>query len=389
MYGYEGGEVRRLTVVHVISALPVGGVETNLLRLLPRIDRTRFDVSLVVTRERGALADPLEAAGIPVTLVHQRTRYSPRSLLRLRRHLRSLPADIVHGHMRRANTSARLAALVGGAPVRIATEHDMCLGKTSRHFLVDRMLARHTDTILGVTKAVCEINARLSGIPRDKFRVMHLGLELDHLADQPSPQQARAALGLPADVPVVGFLGRLHAIKNVDALIRSLAEPALAEAHLALIGDGRETERRPLEDLSRDLHLTGRVHFLGWRSDLPVVLAALDALVLPSSSEGYSLVQMEALAGGVPLVSTSVGFAAEVLDPGREYVALERPEPALIASGIAEALRPERRRGLIDSGRERIRAFSIDSQARFLESLYLELARRRGLCRPEEGPRAG
>jgi glycosyltransferase involved in cell wall biosynthesis len=376
--------LRRLRVVHVISALPVGGVETNLLRVLPRIDRGRFEVSLVVTRERGALADRLEAAGIPVTLVYQRTRYSPRSLLRLRNHFRARRADIVHGHMRRANTSARMAALLGGAPVRIATEHDMCLGKTSRHLLVDRILARYTDTILGVTEAVCDMNSRLSGIPRERFRVMYLGLELDRLADQPAPSDARLSLGLPVEAPLVGYLGRLHTIKNVDALIRSLADPALADAHLAVVGDGRESERVRLASDVRELGLSTRVHFLGWRSDLPVVLAALDVLALPSSSEGIATVQMEALAGGVPLVSTPVGFAAEVLAPGRDYIPVERPEPALLAAGIAEALRPERSAELVEAGRRRIRGFSIDNQARFLESLYLELARSRGLIETEQ-----
>ena len=91
--------MRKLNVVHVISAMPMGGVETNLLRILPRMNREQFDVSLVVTRERGALADALEAEGISVTLCHQRTRYDPPSLWRLGRLLNERKTDIVQAHM--------------------------------------------------------------------------------------------------------------------------------------------------------------------------------------------------------------------------------------------------------------------------------------------------
>ncbi len=372
--------MRKLEIVHIISALPFGGVEQNLLRVLPILNADpRFSVSVVCTRERGDLAEPLEKLGVPVTLVKFATRYDPGSLLRLRDHLRARRADGIHCHMRRANTSGHLAAWLAGVPIRVATEHDMCLGKNWRHFLIDRwLLGPLTDAILGVTRGVVEINRERTGLSADKFRVLYLGLDLDRLADRPGRAEARASLGLPAAGAIIGHVGRLHEIKNVPAIVRALAEPALRKATLVIVGDG--PERGALEALVKELDLSSRVVFAGWREDLPRVYAALDVMVMASSSEGIATVQMEALATDTPLVSTPVGFALELLTPGVEFISAARPQPDLLAAALAEALRPERAAALRQAGRAAIAAYSIERQAQRMAEIYLELAERHGLA---------
>ncbi len=368
-----------LPVVHIISALPVGGVEQNLLRVLPRLDPNRFRPCVVCLRERGELAAAMEAAGVPVHLVRLRTRYDPGSLWQLSRMLRTLEARVVHCHMRRANTSGRLAALLAGVPVRIATEHDMAVDKSWRHLQVDRLLAHLTDRIVAVTSAVARINGQRARIPAHKFCVIYHGCTLDPPRANLSPAEARRQLGLPAAGPLVGYVGRLHAIKNAEAIVRAFAEPPLAGASLVLVGDGAERER--LVDLVQALDLSARVHLLGFRTreDLPLVYAALDALVLASTSEGFGLVLVEALAAGVPLVTTPVGVAGEALDAGREYVRVDRPAPDAIAAALAEALDPERAAELRQAGLAAAARFSLDAQVQALEGLYLECARHRGV----------
>ncbi len=363
-------------IVHVIGAVPYGGVETNLVRVLPRL--ANHDVRVVTLREKGDLAPQLEAAGVPVDLVYQRTRYCPLSLWRLRNYFKRHGTEIVHCHMRRANTSGRIAAILAGVPVRIATEHDMRLDKNWRHDLVDRLLARHGDVVLGVTEAVCEINRAHSGIPAEKFRVMYLGLELDRLAQQPSREAARATLGLPPGKPVLGFLGRLHAIKNVPNMIRAMNEPGLENAVLAVVGDG--PERGSCERLADELGLRDRVVFPGYRDDLPTVFAAFDAMLMASDSEGTATVQMEALAAGTPVITTEVGFCAEALAAGEDYIRIPSPAPAGIAAACREALDPARREELKRRGLARIADFGIEAQVAFLDTLYRELAAAHGLA---------
>jgi glycosyltransferase involved in cell wall biosynthesis len=369
--------MKPLGVVHIISALPVGGVERNLAQVLPRFDPRAFRTSVVCTRERGALAADLEAAGVPVRLVPFRTRYDPASLWRLRRHLRAEGAEIVHAHMRRANTSGRIGAMLAGVPVRIATEHDLGLGKRPVHYRVDRWLGARSDVVLCVSDAVSEWNRERSGLPAETFRTSRPGIDLAPFRDPPPRGEARRALAIPEDAPVAGFVGRLHAVKNVDAILRAFADPRLAETHLAVAGDGREAEA--LRALAEALGLAERVHFLGMRPDMPAVYAALDACVLASTSEGHGLVPVEALAAGVPLVSTPVGVVAEAFRAGRDHIPVAAPDPALLAEGLLAALEPARAEALRRAGRETAERFGLDRQVAEWSALYRELAARRGL----------
>lgn len=371
--------MRTLNVVHIISALPVGGVERNLLRLLPQLQGDAFRVQVACTRERGDLADPLEKAGIPVTLIPLRTRYDPGSLRRFARWLREQQTDIVQCHMRRANTSGRIAAILAGVPIRIASERNMGTEKSWRHYLVDRLLARWSDAIVGVTRAVCEENSRRTGIAIERYRTIHTGIDLERFADMPDRNEARTALGLPADKPVLGFVGRLHPIKNIPAILTALAQPETKHVHLALVGDGREELRAEYEALAKRLGLSERVVFTGFRDDLPTVYAALDGLVLASHSEGIANAQMEALAAGVPLVSTRIGFAAEVLTPGDDYALAASDAPQDLAGAIASALEGRNANRLAKRGRELMQDYSIQRQAERTADLYAELARRHGL----------
>lgn len=364
-------------VVHIIGALPVGGVERNMLRVLPRLDRDRFRVSVVCLRERGDLADSMEEAGVPVTLVPMRTRYDPVSLWRLRGHLLREGAKIVHCHMRRANTSGRIAAFLAGVPVRIATERDMGLGKSRKHYLVDRWLAGWTDAIVCVTRGVAEHNRARSGIAPETFRVLYNGLDLERFAVLPSPAKARAAFGLPEDATVIGVVGRLDPIKNVDAVIRAMMDPRLADAHLLVVGDGRL--RGELETLARDLGIAKRIRFAGFRDDLPSVYAALDAAILASSSEGIANVQLETLAAGVPLVSTPVGIAHEAMADAGCYIEIPSPMPTEIADGLAGVLEPELANRLREAGRKAVQPFAIEEQVCQFESLYESLLGEKGL----------
>ncbi len=368
--------MRPLRVIHVVSALPMGGVEQNLLRVLPQLDRERFAVSVVCIRSLDELAPAMREAGVPVDLVKVASRYAPLSLWRLSGFFRKEAADIVHCHMRRANTTGRIAAILGQVPVRIATEHDMVVDKTWRHFLVDRMLAKRSDCILAVTRAVAEANRIKAGIPGDKFRVIYHGLDLNDFTDMPARSEARTRLDLPQDARIAGFVGRLHRIKNVDRIIRAMALAGLEDVVLAIVGDGEE--RPALERLTAQCGLTGRVRFLGFRDDLRMVYAALDTLVLASKSEGFGLVMIEALAAGIPLVSTVVGLAGEALEAENEYVRIKHPEPAELAAGIAAALEPERSRNLRRAGLKAARRFSLERQVEEIQALYTELAEQKG-----------
>ena len=178
----------------------------------------------------------------------------------------------------------------------------------------------------------------------------------------PAAADARRALGLPADVPLVGSVTRFAAQKRLDRFLETLA--LLPGVHGVLAGEGELGA--DLRTRARTLGLDDRVHFLGWRRDVHTVLAALDAFVLTSDREGMANAMLEAMAAGVPVVSTPVSGAEEALAPGPDgQVAglVVPPGPRAVAEAVSRLLEsPEERRALGAEGRRRVRErFSWDA----------------------------
>jgi len=306
--------MRKLNVIHVISALPVGGVERNMLALLPRLDRERFHTEVVCLRERGDLADELEAAGIPVSLVHFNSRFGPGDVRKLVRFFKEKRADIVHTHLRRPNSSGRVAAFFARVPIVIAQEEDAGFDKKLRHHLADRLLALVTDRIIAVSRFVKEENRRRTGIADSKYEVIYNGLDIEAFSGRAGRDEARATFGVGTDDILVGSVGRLHEVKDIDTFLRAakLVADQKRGVKFLVSGDGPEKER--LETLARELGIGDAVTFSGF-SDVRDAYKAMDIMLFTSRTEGFGMVLVEAMAAGVPVVTTNVGATRKAPPP--------------------------------------------------------------------------
>ncbi|MBX6363895.1 MAG: glycosyltransferase [Gemmatimonadetes bacterium] len=166
----------------------------------------------------------------------------------------------------------------------------------------------------------------------------------------------RRELGLPADAQVLGALAYLAPFKRQHRVVRALAD--LPEhVHYVIAGEG--PERAALEALATELGVRHRLHLLGFRADIGDVLAAFDLYVVSSDREGMSNAMLEALASGIPVVSTPVSGAREALEPLADGAApgvIVPPEPAAIAREAAAILAdPARRRRMADAALRRAR----------------------------------
>lgn len=173
---------------------------------------------------------------------------------------------------------------------------------------------------------------------------------------------ARAALGLPPGVPMVGAVTRLSDQKRLDRLLKAAAN--LPRAHVALAGEG------PVEaDLRAEaerLGISDRVHFLGYRTDVARVLGSFDVFALTSDKEGMANAMLEAMAAGIPVVSTRVSGAEEALGPDAEGAApglVVGFDPEEIADALGRLLdQPDTREAMGREGRKRVRErFSYES----------------------------
>jgi glycosyltransferase involved in cell wall biosynthesis len=176
------------------------------------------------------------------------------------------------------------------------------------------MLAWSTDALVAVSEEVRDDLVRMHIAPASKFAVIPYGFDLDARVGGPTGDRARvrSELGIEGDAFVIGWAGRLTAIKRPLDLIRVTA--GIPDAVLVLVGDGED--RPSVESLARELGISDRVRFLGYRDDLGSLYSAFDVFLLTSANEGAPVVVIESLAAGVPVVATDAGGTASVIDAG-------------------------------------------------------------------------
>jgi glycosyltransferase involved in cell wall biosynthesis len=185
------------------------------------------------------------------------------------------------------------------------------------------------------------------GMPADRIRVHHTGIDLDRF--RPVDRvMAKAALGIAG--PLLISVGNLVARKGQVLALAALAE--LPEASLLVVGEGPERAR--LERLAGELAIAGRVRFLGVQPHdaMPALIAAADALVLPTVSEGLANVWVEALACGTPVVTSDVGGARDVIDRPAAGRLVPR-DSAAIAASVRELLAAPPDQAEVREGAER------------------------------------
>ena len=339
----EGGGVSPL-IVHVITGLGDGGAEGVLYRLCKH-DNTAQHV-VISLMDGGRYAGALKELGVPVhSLGLERGRIGPRAVLRLRALMRQHRPDTVQTWMYHADLLGGIVARMARVPhISWGIRHgELAPGNTKRSTLaIVRLCARLSRSvphaIISCSSNAKDLHIALGYDPR-KFRVVPNGYDDDSMAPDPEARRSfRTALGIPDDVHLLGTVARYHPQKDHANLLRALAGAANQghEFQLALIGTGMTTDNSELVTLARDLGLLDRVHLLGRRDDIPVVMNGLDLHVLSSASEGFPNTVAEAMFCGTPCVVTRVGDSALIAGP-MGWVA-EPGDPSALQQMIERAL---------------------------------------------------
>ncbi|WP_375498799.1 glycosyltransferase family 4 protein [uncultured Nostoc sp.] len=146
------------------------------------------------------------------------------------------------------------------------------------------------------------------GVPRSRIRVIINGVDLEEFAPGPSNCQK---LGLPENVTLALFAGDIRTPrKNLDTVLHALAK--VPDLHLVVVG---HTQGSPFPELAASLGLSDRVHFVGFRRDIPQIMQAVDLFVFPSRYEACSLVLLEALSSGLPVITATATGGGELVTP--------------------------------------------------------------------------
>ncbi len=373
-----------MKILHVIVGLESGGAERTLQRMVES-DASNAAVAhcIVSLTGAGTIGPELQRQGVDVQVLGLRSVLDlPRVFWRLLRAVRAAKPDIVQTWMYHADFLGGLAArLAGRYPVIWCVRTtDLPAGDRSITALLRWACARLSHRIPDVIVCAAQVSRATHvaiGYDATKMVVVANGYDFSRLSATLDERHAwRAQHGIAADELVVGSMGRWHANKDPDNFIRMAAILGRQHARLRFLMVGRGLDHTNAA-LMRSLEGSGvaaRCVLAGERQDVPQCLAAMDVFCLHSRTEAFPNVLAEAMAMGLPCVTTDVGDAAMVLgDCG--YV-VPKMDAAALAQGVTLLLQlePAERQALGARARERVRArFTIAAARAGFESVYQRL----------------
>ncbi len=383
-----------LRVMFVITSMPVGGAETLTAELIRRLDRSRFAPELCCLKYFDTLGESL-ADEVPSFTGLLSWKYDVTVLRRLTRLLkeRRIDAVITIGTGGDKMFWGRLAAWRARVPVICSALHST--GLPDRVEWQNRLLTPITDAFIAVAEPHGQYLTEHEGCPAGKVRVIPNGVDLDRFAPRWPSDALREELGLKprsaaTRTPLVGIVAALRPEKN-HALFLETARRIrrhVPEAMFLIIGDGPQRER--LEAMARELSLQQSVRFLGTRSDVPDVLAALDVVMLTSHMEGNPLAVLEAMAAEKPVVTTRVGSIPEAVVEGQTgYLAAPGAADELAARVVELLTDPDRAAAMGRAGREQViarwsLARTVEGYEQLIDGIYRAKATGRGKSDPVE-----
>jgi len=335
----------------------LGGAENAMFMLLGSLDRDEWEPTLLLedAPEVEPLRERAAEQGVPVRLIEPLPLglHGARRLPRLVRLLRRERPAVFHAHMSSpvackwglaAAVMARVPAVVGTVQVGAYEPPDR-----SAYWQL-RLLARGVGRYLAVSREIAAELVERLGWPAERVEVAHNAVDVERVAVA-APAGLRARLGGSETRPLVLTPARLDAQKGHPILLEAIAE--LPEALFLFAGEG--PERGSLEARAAELGVSERVRFLGRREDIPQLLAACDVFALPSLYEGSSLAVLEAMAAGIPIVSSAIGGTEELIEDGRSGLLVPPGDAKALAAALRRLLgEPGLREQLATRARERV-----------------------------------
>lgn len=364
----------RPAILHLGTETGWRGGEAQAL-FLARGQNRRGRRAVIVAPPGSELLKRAAAEGIEAIAFAARGEWDLGAGRRLARLVSATPAGLVHAHTAHAAALLLLARPFGCRARGVVARRvsfpirPPVLGRVKYSWGVDRVIA--------VSEAIRRALLR-QGLEPARVAVVHSGIDAARFAAG-RRQPARAALlkagAFPDDALLVGTVGHLAAHKGIDRFLDAAALFGRSVPRARFVVVGRGAKEQALRALAARLGLDGRVLFTGFRDDLPDLYAALDLFALASlSGEGSPAVLKEAMAAGVPVVSSSLDGVEEIIEDARHGLLTPPGDAAAMARALDRlAADPPLRERLSDAGRRRAAEFSIDHMVEKTEAVYASL----------------
>jgi glycosyltransferase involved in cell wall biosynthesis len=373
-------------LLYLVGGFHVGGTERHLSLVLPRLDRSLWEVHVRLMGGDGPLSAPLKAAGLDVMPIEPRIRFNlPKiraaeaigsQVAEAAREISRLQPDVVHCYLPEPSTIGWLASrMASGRRFLIMSKRSQFIrpGSFAGEKWLERRALSAADCIIGHSTAIVE-ELKQIGISPERIHLIPNGIDLQPFHEAPGRDEVRAREGWPPHAIVYVVLANLIPYKGHEDFFLALKRLGQrgSDWRAVLIGSGLQERELSLRRLATELGLSDVVLFSGQRSDIPAMLSAADIGVLPSHHEGFSNALLEYMAAGLPVVATSVGGNRDAVADGKTGFLVPPASPDALSKALDRMrLDASLRLKMGQEGRARVSAhFSLPNCVNAYEAFY-------------------
>ena len=331
--------MEKIKVAHIVQTLDVGGAERLVMDLLKSCDKSRFDFTLCCLGTRGVLADELEKENVRLIFLNKKDGLDFNLSFKIASLMKDSKIGVLHTHNQRPQFYGALATHLFRPRVYVHTRHGRNYPDNYKSVLFSRFFAGRASKVVVVCDDIYKFARDIEKLPKEKLKIINNGVDTERFNGEGRDKKLlRDSLGIGPDELVIGTVGRLAKIKNQKLLILAFKNVAdlRSDCRLVVVGDG--PLKNELIDYSQEVGVREKILFLGERNDISQLLGVFDIFCLSSLSEGISLVLLEAMATGLPIVATRVGGNSELIEDGVNGFLVPSQDPRSMSENLVKLL---------------------------------------------------
>lgn len=359
------------TILHIIDTTGPGGAETVFLELVKATTQKGYK-TLALIRGPGWVESQLKEKNIDYVVMDCKGSLNFRYLLFLIRLISKNKVDIIQTHLLGSAVYGCLAGFLSRTPV-FCTFHGMVDISDNERFLFAKLLAIRLGAkkLIAVTDQICNKLISFNVFKREKVKTVYNGIDMD-LYKKRDNRAYKEQLGTDSFF-LIGSVGNIRKPKNYLLAIETiykLHEKGIS-AHYMIAGQGSESQMKPLVDKIEEYHLKDYVHLMGFVEDIPLFLSSLDLFLMTSSSEGHPLAITQAMANGLPVVSTPSGVEEIVVNGVDALISDDHTSESLIKCIGSLYESPEKANELAANAKQKAEGiYSLDAMVSSYFHLY-------------------
>jgi glycosyltransferase involved in cell wall biosynthesis len=371
-----------LTILQTCFSRSWGGLEMQALELAAGLQERGHRVTLAAP-PGSRLALEASHRSLPLFPLNIKGYFHPAMLWRLRSFIRSASIDVVHCQHSRDLATVVPALQLSRRAIPLVFSKRMGSYIVKRD-LFHRYTHRRIDVVLAISDVIHKNVVATTPVPPERVRTLHDAVDTAVFsAEREDRWNVRRGAGIPDDTLVVGFVGRFSPGKGLEELLRAadLLQARHPSVRYLIAGEashGEEEYAGTIHALAERLGVQNIVSFIGYRSDVPAVMASFDILAFPSHAESFGVVLIEAMAMGKPVVSTNCDGVLDIVVDGVTGIRVPPKDASAFAHGLEQLIANAGLRQLMgERGRERaVECFDKQVQLTRLEGIYRSLLER-------------